>query len=122
MPSPHGLRINEWTLRCHLTFGTLLDGDVRQGSSTGGLRISTTMEHTQMRRFWESIEGTPLPLGASWIESEQAFNFALHAEHAESVTLLFFSAADLVNPVATFRFRLPPQQIGTRLALPRARL
>jgi glycogen operon protein len=64
-------------------------------------------------------------MGVSWIETEQAFNFALHAEHAESVTLLFFSAADLVNPVAIFRFdylhnksgriwhcRMPASQIG----------
>jgi glycogen operon protein len=83
------------------------------------------MTPTQPTRSWESIEGTPLPLGASWIETEQAFNFALHAEHAESVTLLFFSATDLVNPVAIVRFdylqnksgrvwhcRVPASQIG----------
>src|SRR5215470_7126068 len=53
---------------------------------------------------WEQAEGSPLPLGATWIEDEQAFNFAVHAEHAESVTLLLYSADDLVNPVLTFPF------------------
>jgi glycogen operon protein len=61
----------------------------------------------------------------TWIEEEQAFNFAIHAEHAESVTLLLYSSIDLVNPVLAFRFdflrnktsriwhcRLPISEIG----------
>jgi isoamylase len=56
------------------------------------------------RPTWEQAEGSPLPLGVKWIEDEQAFNFAVHAEHAESVTLLLYSSADLVNPLLTFRF------------------
>jgi len=55
------------------------------------------------RRKWEE-EGTPLPLGATWIEEEQAFNFAVYAEHAESVTLLLYAADDLANPILTFPF------------------
>jgi len=53
---------------------------------------------------WAQTEGTPLPLGATWIEEEQAFNFAVHAEHADSVTLLLYSANDFANPVLTFQF------------------
>ena len=56
------------------------------------------------RPTWSQAEGCPLPLGATWIEAEHAFNFALHAEHAESVTLLLYSSADLVNPLLAFRF------------------
>jgi hypothetical protein len=56
------------------------------------------------RPTWEQAEGNPLPLGVKWIEEEQAFNFAVHSEHAESVTLLLYAATDLVNPVLTFRF------------------
>ena len=56
------------------------------------------------RPTWAQAEGNPLPLGVTWIEKDQAFNFAVHAEHAESVTLLLFSATDLVNPVLEFRF------------------
>jgi isoamylase len=77
------------------------------------------------RPTWAQTEGTPLPLGATWIEEEQAFNFAVHAEHAESVTLLLYSADDLANPILTFQFdfvrnksgriwhcRLPLNQMG----------
>ena len=53
---------------------------------------------------WEQAEGSPLPLGATWIEEEQAFNFAVHAEHAESVTLLLYAPGDLVNPLLAYRF------------------
>ena len=56
------------------------------------------------RVTWAQTEGSPLPLGATWIEEEQAFNFAVHAEHAECVTLLLYSAGDLANPVLTFHF------------------
>jgi isoamylase len=58
----------------------------------------------QIRRRWAHTEGSPLPLGATWIEDEQAFNFAVYTEHAESVTLLLYSPDDLANPVLTFRF------------------
>ncbi|WP_051979153.1 glycogen debranching protein [Edaphobacter aggregans] len=56
------------------------------------------------RSNWARAEGIPLPHGVTWIESEQAFNFAVYSEHAESVTLLLYSATDLVNPVYTYRF------------------
>ena len=55
-------------------------------------------------RSWEQAEGSPLPLGVTWIEEEQAFNFAIHSEHAESVTLLLYAPTDLVNPLLTYRF------------------
>src|SRR6201997_1766940 len=55
------------------------------------------------RPTWEQAEGNPLPLGVKWIEEEQAFNFAVHSEHAESVTLLLFSPADLVNPLLSLQ-------------------
>jgi glycogen operon protein len=56
------------------------------------------------RRRWAQAEGVPLPLGASWIEEEQAFNFAVYAEHAESVTLLLYSPGELAHPVLVFQF------------------
>jgi isoamylase len=56
------------------------------------------------RPTWEQSEGSPLPLGATWIEEEQAFNFAVYAQRAESVTLLLYAATDLVNPVLAYRF------------------
>ena len=56
------------------------------------------------RPTWAQAEGSPLPLGVSWIHKEQAFNFAVHAEGAESVTLLLYSARDLANPLLTYSF------------------
>src|SRR5271165_7588222 len=56
------------------------------------------------RPTWAQGEGNPLPLGVTWIEKEQAFNFAVQSEHAESVTLLLYASADLVNPLRTYRF------------------
>ncbi len=58
----------------------------------------------QKRRSWAESEGLPLPLGATWIEDEQAFNFAVYAEHADGVTLLVYSPRNLANPIWTFQF------------------
>ena len=58
----------------------------------------------QISPRWAQIEGSPLPLGATWIEDEQAFNFAVYAEHADSVTLLLYCPRDLANPIWTFQF------------------
>jgi isoamylase len=57
-----------------------------------------------MRHRWAEAEGLPLPLGATWIEEEQAFNFAVYAEHAAGVTLLLYSADDLAKPILRFHF------------------
>jgi len=53
---------------------------------------------------WEQVEGSPLPLGVTWMEEEQAFNFAICAEHAESVTLLLYAPPELVVPAFVYRF------------------
>jgi isoamylase len=68
--------------------------------------VLVEMDHLAQskRQTWEQAEGSPLPLGVTWIEDEQAFNFALHAEHAESVTLLLYASTDVVNPLLSFRF------------------
>lgn len=48
---------------------------------------------------WTRTEGTPAPLGVTWIEEEQAYNFALYTRHASSVTLLVYAEGDLTAPV-----------------------
>ena len=58
----------------------------------------------QKRRTWAHTEGLPLPLGATSIEEDQAFNFAVCAEPAESVKLFLYSPSDLAKPVLTFQF------------------
>src|SRR5215472_14790343 len=68
-----------------------------------GNGIGQVTSAIRRRSTWEQAEGSPLPLGVTWIE-EQAFNFAVHAEHAESVTLLLYAATDLFNPLLAYRF------------------
>jgi hypothetical protein len=49
---------------------------------------------------WAAQEGTPSPLGVTWVEEEQAFNFALYSKHATGVTLLLYAANDVVTPAS----------------------
>ena len=53
---------------------------------------------------WAAVEGLPYPLGVSWIEEEQAYNFALYSKHAERVRLLLYREGDLVNPALTHEY------------------
>jgi glycogen operon protein len=46
-------------------------------------------------RNWYALEGSPSPLGVTWIEDEAAYNFALYSKHATQVTLLLYSEIDL---------------------------
>ncbi|HEY4783014.1 MAG TPA: hypothetical protein VIH54_14440, partial [Chthoniobacterales bacterium] len=74
---------------------------------------------------WPSIEGSPHPLGVSYIAEEDAYNFALYSQNAREVTLLFYSADDLLRPILEVRLhplshktkrvwhcRLPRQQLA----------
>jgi isoamylase len=77
----------------------MMEPEVDKRNDTGRLTAAP-----RKRPTWEQAEGSPLPLGVTWIEEEQAFNFAVHAEHAESVTLLLYAATDLINPLLAYRF------------------
>jgi glycogen operon protein len=46
---------------------------------------------------WHAVEGAPNPLGATWVETEQTYNFAIYSKHATGVVLLLYSADDVVN-------------------------
>lgn len=61
---------------------------------------------------WEAVEGSPAPLGATYIPVERAYNFALYSKHATAVTLLLYSESDPVNPVDTQEFRYPENKTG----------
>ncbi len=52
---------------------------------------------------WTTTEGSPFPLGVTWIEEEQACNFALYSKHATGMILLLYAEDDLVNPVYQYR-------------------
>jgi isoamylase len=53
---------------------------------------------------WDTREGSPTPLGVTWIGEEKAYNFALYSKYADSVRLLLYQKADPVSPVVTYWF------------------
>ena len=57
-------------------------------------------------RDWYDREGSPSPLGITYIEDEAAYNFALYSKYATAVTLLLFAELDLSIP--TYEYRLDP--------------
>ena len=56
---------------------------------------------------WDRVEGTPGPMGVTWIAPLEAWNFALYSRRATGVTLLLYSAEDPARPV--FELPLHPQ-------------
>jgi glycogen operon protein len=62
--------------------------------------------------LWERAEGAPTPFGATWVESEQAWNFALYSRHASGVTLLLYNEGALAKPA--FEVALDP--VGNKTA------
>jgi glycogen operon protein len=56
------------------------------------------LEKSMNRKSWFSIEGSPSPLGVTWVKEDRAYNFALYSNHATGVTLLLFSADDIDHP------------------------
>jgi isoamylase len=48
---------------------------------------------------WEREEGAPAPVGATWVEAEQAWNFSLYSRNATGVTLLIYGADDVRTPI-----------------------
>ena len=67
----------------------------RAAATSAGIR--------DVRASWASLEGLPIPLGATWIAEEEAWNFAVYSEHAKRVTLLLYTEEDPSSPVLTRR-------------------
>ena len=53
-------------------------------------------------KAWTTIEGSPFPEGVTWVEKEQAYNFAIYSKHAERVTLLAYKDDDVSTPVFSY--------------------
>jgi isoamylase len=51
---------------------------------------------------WDRAEGSPAPLGATWVEAHRAFNFALYSKYATGVTLLLYRENDAATPVREY--------------------
>src|SRR5215472_10697092 len=60
-----------------------------------------TRRERLLREFgkWDVREGSPGPLGASWVEPLKSWNFALYSRRATGVTLLLYGEKDSVNPI-----------------------
>ena len=56
------------------------------------------------QQSWETKEGSPSPLGPTWIPEEKAYNFAIYSKYAISVKLLLYHPNDVVTPVHTYDF------------------
>ena len=46
---------------------------------------------------WTKVQGSPTPLGATWVGSAQAWNFALYSTEATAVGLLVYGKDDFVG-------------------------
>ena len=55
---------------------------------------------------WHAVEGAPTPFGATWVGSEQAYNFAIYSKHATGVVLKDSAAGVLLGWVF-WRLGLP---------------
>jgi isoamylase len=56
--------------------------------------------------------GDEWPFGATWIETEKAFNFALFSRYATRVTLLGYHEDDVVTPAFIFELQHPAHKTG----------
>ena len=57
------------------------------------------MDAAGNQRRWQTVEGSPNPLGLSYCAEECAYNFALYSKHATDVRLLLFTADEFVAPL-----------------------
>ena len=53
---------------------------------------------------WSQVEGSPFPLGATWTDRDQAYNFSIYSKHAEAVHLLLYTAGDTTHPIIEYAF------------------
>ena len=51
---------------------------------------------------WSKVQGSPTPLGATWVDSAQAWNFALYSTEATAVHLLIYGPNDFLHPIQSF--------------------
>lgn len=54
---------------------------------------------------WHRREGSPFPLGVTWIPEDQVYNFALYSKHAELVELRLYRPDNLQTPKFTYDFK-----------------
>jgi glycogen operon protein len=61
---------------------------------------------------WDRKEGTPGPMGVTWVPGLDAWNFALYSRRATGVTLLLYDARDPVHPIREERLNAAVNKSG----------
>ena len=61
---------------------------------------------------WDRIEGTPGPMGVTWVPSLKAWNFALYSRRATAVTLLLYNDIDQAQPILEQRLHCRMNKSG----------
>ncbi len=61
---------------------------------------------------WFAIEGSPTPLGVTWIPAETCFNFSIYARNASGIILLLFREGNYAEPVAELVFDVIKNRSG----------
>ena len=61
---------------------------------------------------WDRQEGTPGPMGVTWVPALDAWNFALYSRRATGVTLLLYGPDDFVRPVLELRLNARVNKSG----------
>jgi isoamylase len=74
--------------------------------------MAAWLERLEPVKSWEMREGMSSPLGATWVEKHQAYNFALYSRHATGVTLLFYSEQNLAVPSHQYQFNYLTNKTG----------
>src|SRR5579863_1112872 len=62
--------------------------------------------------YWDRKEGTPGPMGVTWVPSLNSWNFALYSRRATGATLLLYSSADPVKPLFEYRLDVRANKSG----------
>lgn len=61
---------------------------------------------------WIAEEGSPQPLGITFLASERVYNFALYSKHASCITLNLYSETDPVHPAHSYSFDYKKNKSG----------
>ena len=68
-------------------------------SGSRRIGMSNALSYLRTVERWEQADGSPAPLGSTWVEAEQAWNFALYSRRATGLTLLLYGEHNFNEPV-----------------------
>lgn len=74
--------------------------------------MTNWIERLKTVESWEMTDGVSSPLGVTWVEEYQAYNFALYSRYATGVTLLLYTEQDPANPIYQYPFNYLANKTG----------